>query len=249
LFDAGLTEACWNDTVRAGVLTEPVWSLFGHDIRLTWGFTTRVVIDGAITDIELPSRVGGREISLDGRSAHFRVGHVPGSRVLFIDLYSAGELVPPGTASATMDGPPPGARCAAHRDALAAGTCIRCGSFACAECCKTTGVHCATCLPLLQVDAPFVANQSNSVLAFATSVFAGVSLGALASRAAPDATFPLVCLGGAMGFALAWPLRRRVDAWAHRAGPRRAGVRRGLALGLSALLSLGVLVAATVHLH
>jgi hypothetical protein len=219
-----------------------VWSLHGHVVRLAWGFTTRVVVDGALTDLELPSRIGDRELDLGGRHASFRVGHQPGSRVLFVDLYSGGELVPPSTAPAVMTAPPPDARCAAHRDAPAAGICVRCGSFACAECCKPTGVHCATCLPLLQVDAPFVSMRSNPVPIHIAGTLFGAAAASPAIKRFPDSGFLIFCVGLGLGVALSFPFRGWIDTLAIRS-KWPAFIRRGAVAGT---LALAVLIVALV---
>ncbi|MHB8877182.1 MAG: hypothetical protein ACYC8T_26085 [Myxococcaceae bacterium] len=194
------------------------WSVDGKRVELRAAFPAgKLSIDGEETKLSAsgvwPVKVGKRTLTFK------RTRGFMGPKN---ELFMGTDLVPATPKHVPQTLAPDGSLCAVHKEAAAAITCARCGSFTCEACSGPDLTHCRPCLAKLAAEAA----KKAAAMAYLTPVVVFGLLGGL-----------LAALIGGLAGAAVVTIARRSDSKA---------VKLGAAIGLYGLAVVVYLVLVVV---
>jgi hypothetical protein len=229
-------------------IAEPVWSVDGHRLELLDWTPKMIFLDGEplatfpYACFKEPVQVGPRRIEFHSRWDK-------AWRVVFVELFADGEMLPPAHTfyprQRVVD-----RACDNHSQRNAALQCAGCQRPLCGECLSVDGIRCLACLRAAQERAPFVVSRQPPPIFLQTlAPFVGVGLAALsfvADRITDEQALVMIIASLVAGFLAAKPYEKWIAHWLSRAKslvaarPRRT-LARWLPLGVAACLAGGAM--------
>jgi hypothetical protein len=160
-------------------------------------------------------RLGDREVAV----------HCEKGRMRKVTVITRGREVFPTPKHVTPVRAQPGSMCGAHPSAPAVVACLRCGTFACVECCAADGTYCPACYARIADEA----KARSSAMAYMAPILVFVALFGLLGG----------LLGGGAGL-IAYTVAKRTSS---------RGVKIGVAVGVYAVAGVLCAIAAAAAIQ
>jgi len=189
-------------TVQNVFQTKLGWSIDGHRVELHPALRgVNLKVDGERRpEFKVSSKSPEYRLQLGEREVHIRCHR---GRMQKVEVTSRGHELFPSAKHLTPVGAQPGSMCGVHPAAPAQIACLRCGTFACAECAAADGTYCPACFRRVSDES----RAKSAALAYAAPAILFVALFGL--------------LGGLLGggaAALSYVVARRTSSRAVRLG-------------------------------